>query len=443
MFLFYHAPLYRIIIKTEYIGWRSLKLRYYVGNRILVVYIIMSAMVAYLGYATFCCAKGGENQAEQICNDSTRMAEADAARDVQLYALSAALIDGVTGDVIYAKDAEEHRANASTTKILTCILALECGNADDEVRVSSYAAKMPEVRLGVREGETYTLRDMLYAMMLESYNDAAVVIAEHIAGDVTAFADMMNAKAAELGCSSTYFITPNGLDAEDDRGFHGTSALDLARIMRYCVVSSPKSEEFKAITGTPAYSFTDISGSRGFSCTNHNALLNMMDGAVSGKTGFTCDAGYCYVGAVERNGHMYIFSLLGCGWPNNKSYKWKDSRTLVAFAEENTVYETVTAEGLQAVTVTLSSDLADSVIVNTHCDMSLEAASAGSRLSVEYVIPETISAPVTDGSVVGSANVYRDGELFDIYPVTITESVDDITAEDEISKMLKSLLLWW
>lgn len=419
-----------------------MKLRCYVGNRILVVYIITGVVVAYLGYATFCRTKSRENQAEQLCASAARMTEADAARDVQLYALSAALIDGVTGDVIYAKDAEVHRANASTTKILTCILALECGNPDDEVSVSSYAAKMPEVRLGVREGETYTLRDMLYAMMLESYNDAAVVIAEHIAGDVTAFADMMNAKAKEIGCSSTYFITPNGLDAEDDRGFHGTSALDLARLMRYCVVSSPKSEEFKTITGTPAYSFTDISGSRSFSCSNHNALLNMMDGAVSGKTGFTCDAGYCYVGAVERDGHVYIFSLLGCGWPNNKSYKWKDSKTLVAFAEENAVYETVTAEESQTVTVTLSSDLASPVTVNTRCDLSLEAASAGSVWSVEYVVPETISAPVTRGAVVGSANVYRDGELSDICPITLAESVDDITAEDEIADMLRQWLIW-
>lgn len=399
-------------------------------------------MVAYLGYATFCCVSRRTNQAAMICADSVRLAETDAARDVQLYALSAALIDGKTGDVIYAKDAEEHRANASTTKILTCILALECGNLDDEVNVSSYAAKMPEVRLGVREGETYTLRDMLYAMMLESYNDAAVVIAEHIAGDVTAFADMMNEKAAELGCSSTYFITPNGLDSEDDGGFHGTSALDLARLMRYCVMSSQKSEEFRAITGTPAYSFTDVSGSRSFNCSNHNALLNMMDGAVSGKTGFTCDAGYCYVGAVERDGHMYIFSLLGCGWPNNKSYKWKDSKTLVAFAEENAVYETVTAKERQTVTVTLSSDLAAPVTVSTRCDMSLDAASAGSRLSVEYVMPDTIHAPVTQSAVVGSAHVYRDGELFDIYPVTITESVEDITAKDEITDMLRRWLSW-
>ena len=106
---------------------------------------------------------------------------------------------GETGDILYDKCSDEHRPNASTTKILTCILAIECGNLADDVTASSYASKMPEVRLGVRDGEKYTLEDMLYAMMLESYNDAAVVIAEHIGGSVQHFAEMMNAKAEEIG----------------------------------------------------------------------------------------------------------------------------------------------------------------------------------------------------------------------------------------------------
>ena len=109
-------------------------------------------------------------------------AEEDNTADVQLFARNAILLDGETGDILYDKCSDEHRPNASTTKILTCILAIECGNLADDVTASSYASKMPEVRLGVRDGEKYTLEDMLYAMMLESYNDAAVVIAEHIGG---------------------------------------------------------------------------------------------------------------------------------------------------------------------------------------------------------------------------------------------------------------------
>ena len=109
---------------------------------------------------------------------------------------------------------------ASTTKIMTLILALEYGNPDDVVTVSSYAAKMPEVRLGLHAGDRYVLQDLLYSMMLESHNDSACAVAEQVGGSVEAFAQMMNRKAAEIGLHDTYFITPNGLDAEDAGGVH-------------------------------------------------------------------------------------------------------------------------------------------------------------------------------------------------------------------------------
>ena len=192
--------------------------------------------------------------------------------DNDLHALSAILLDGKNGRVLYDKAGEEVRANASTTKILTCILALEYGDPDDVVIVSSYAAKMPDVQLNIREGEEYRLKDLLYSLMLESHNDSAVAIAEYIGGSVEAFADLMNRKAIEVGCTNTHFITPNGLDAKDEYGIHGTTAEDLARIMRYCIRESPKREQFLAITRTATYSFTNVGGTRSFSCSNHNAF---------------------------------------------------------------------------------------------------------------------------------------------------------------------------
>ena len=182
--------------------------------------------------------------------------------------------------------------------------------------------------MGVRKGEQYRLKDLLYGLMLESYNDAAVMIAEFIGGTREGFAAMMNEKARELGCKDTWFITPNGLDAQetDEKGeihTHSTTAKDLARILLYCIQESPKKEEFLKITRTSDYYFTDESGKRAFSCRNHNALLTMMDGALTGKTGFTGGAGYCYTGALFRDGRLYIISLLGCGWPPHKTYKWQ------------------------------------------------------------------------------------------------------------------------
>ena len=249
-----------------------------------------------------------------------------------LHAGYAVLLDGDSGRVLLEKDGDIKRPMASTTKIMTCILALEHMKSEQEiVTASAEAASQPKVRLGVREGQQFYLRDLLYSLMLESHNDSAVMIAEHIGGSVRGFASLMNKKAAEIGCEDTYYITPNGLDASDEQGTHSTTARELALVMRYCLMESPKSREFREITGAATQQFRDVEGRQSFSCTNHNAFLTMMNGAVSGKTGFTADAGYCYVGALQRDNRTFIVALLACGWPNHKTYKWQDTRALMEY----------------------------------------------------------------------------------------------------------------
>ena len=249
-----------------------------------------------------------------------------------LHARYAVLLDGDSGRVLLEKDGDVNRPMASTTKIMTCILALEHMKSEQEiVTASAEAASQPKVRLGVREGQQFYLRDLLYSLMLESHNDSAVMIAEHIGGSVRGFASLMNKKAAEIGCEDTYYITPNGLDASDEQGTHSTTARELALVMRYCLMESPKSQEFREITGAATQQFRDVEGRQSFSCTNHNAFLTMMNGAVSGKTGFTADAGYCYVGALQRDSRTFIVALLACGWPNHKTYKWQDTRALMEY----------------------------------------------------------------------------------------------------------------
>lgn len=249
-----------------------------------------------------------------------------------LHAGYAVLLDGDSGRVLLEKDGDVKRPMASTTKIMTCILALEHMKSEQEiVTASAEAASQPKVRLGVREGQQFYLRDLLYSLMLESHNDSAVMIAEHIGGSVRGFASLMNKKAAEIGCEDTYYITPNGLDASDEQGTHSTTARELALVMRYCLMESPKSQEFQKITGATTQQFQDVEGRQSFSCTNHNAFLTMMNGAVSGKTGFTADAGYCYVGALQRDNRTFIVALLACGWPNHKTYKWQDTRALMEY----------------------------------------------------------------------------------------------------------------
>lgn len=258
--------------------------------------------------------------------------------NLRLYAKAAVLMDADSGRVLYDRCGDEQLAMASTTKIMTLIVTLENASLEDTVTVSSYASSMPPVHLGMRSGEQYRLKDLLLSLMLESHNDSAVAIAEHVGGDVEQFAALMNRKAAEIGCENTYYITPNGLDAAKDDKFHSTTARDLALVMAYCVAKSPQKESFLEITRTPNHSFTDVSGKRSFSCVNHNAFLSMMPGALTGKTGFTAKAGYCYVGALRRDGKTFVVALLACGWPNHKTYKWSDTRVLMEYGLANYNY---------------------------------------------------------------------------------------------------------
>lgn len=285
---------------------------------------------------------------------------AAAPEEPDIYAEAAALIDGETGRVLWQKNGERFRANASTTKILTCILTLENCEPEETVEVSAYAASMPKVKLNMKPGDCFTVEQLLYSIMLESHNDSAVALAEHVIGKIEGekegeitkhtreesleamkkFSTLLNRKAKSIGCDRTFFVTPNGLDGEwieqEPDGVtsvkeHGTNAIELARLLRYCCEESSYREKFLEITGTRSYAFCE--NQKKYAFYNRNALLEMLDGARSGKTGFTQKAGYCYVGNIVRADENLYLALLGCGWPGNRNYKWHDCKKLIAYAE--------------------------------------------------------------------------------------------------------------
>lgn len=349
-----------------------------------------------------------------------------------LYAQAAVLLDADSGRILFGKNSEEALPMASTTKIMTCILALENGNMDEVVTASAAAASQPKVRLGVSEGTQFLLRDLLYSLMLESHNDSAVMIAEHVGGSVEGFADMMNAKAAEIGCTDTYFITPNGLDAEDEYGIHHTTAQDLARIMKYCIKNSPASGVFIAITQTKEYQFTDCTGSVGYSCINHNSFLTMMEGALSGKTGYTNEAGYCYVGALEQDGKTLIVALLACGWPDHKGYKWADTKKLMTYGLENFDYENVWQETALPAILVKEGVPTDGTINGTACvETEIVAKSRelnillrhDQEVTVKVEVPEILNAPVNSGEVIGKVQYFLNGEIIKEYALQTVCSV--------------------
>lgn len=354
----------------------------------------------------------------------------------ELYALGACLMDAESGRVLFEKNGYEIMANASTTKIMTCILALEYGDLSDIVTISKYAASMPDVQLNAKEGDCFYLKDLLYSLMLESHNDSAVAIAEHIAGSVDEFSDMMNRKAKDIGCFDTYFITPNGLDATDEKGdkFHSTTAIELAKIMAYCI----KNQDFLEVTRTKNYSFTNVEGSRSYSVNNKNAFLDMMDGVISGKTGFTNDAGYCYVGALERDGRTYTIALLGCGWPYNKNYKWKDSKTLFNYGINNYFAKDVVNEQIELPKILINngqiisndgkSKLAMDEKKYIGCYVESDEYQVlmkdNEHIDYELEFKNVMNAPVKKGDIVGKLIYKIDDQVLTAYNLYSDRDVD-------------------
>lgn len=362
----------------------------------------------------------------------------------ELYALSACLMDADSGRVLYDKNADEVRAMASTTKIMTLIVALEYANENDIVTVSPYAASMPDVQLNIRAGEQYRLGDLYYAMMLESFNDVAVTIAEYIGecyalnqDDRTAntdikarsyddskkyvrtFAKLMNEKAKELGCENTYFITPNGLDAEDENGKHSTTAKELAVIASYAI----KNKRFNDIIGTRQYSFCEVNGTRNCSAYNKDAFLNQMNGAFGIKTGFTGNAGYCFVGALKSDERTFISVVLGSGWPSNRTYKWKDTRKLMEYGINNFFPRTVFSTIENYKDVRVKDGMEESASTCIKGDLSLILCEADD-VRVVYELEDYIDAPVNVGDIVGKAIIYVNGQRMGSFPITAAAAVE-------------------
>lgn len=346
-----------------------------------------------------------------------------------LNASYACVFDTTSNRILYQKNANQKVPMASTTKIMTAILALEANCLSDTVTVSQKAASMPRVHLGMKSGMQYRMSDLLHSLMLESHNDTAVAIAEHIGHSVEGFASLMNQKAASIGMKQTNFVTPNGLDATN----HYSTAYDMCLLAKYAI----KNKDFLSLIQTKSHSFQDLSGRYTYSLSNTDAFLSLYDGALGIKTGFTNKAGYCFVGAASRSGVTLTSCVLASGWPPNKSYKWTDTKKLMDFGFENFYPSKFPVQDLSQVIIPVMDGRRKSITVSSLKNVPNVLLSRADSLTITYDFPEFLYAPIRKNTPIATISFYINDQLYYSEKVFPTENIEKSNFSDTIDKVFQ------
>lgn len=343
-------------------------------------------------------------------------APAHAGQEPDVSAASYILMEAESGRVLASRNEDEPRLIASTTKIMTALIALECCDPDAEVEIDPAWTGIEGSSMYLAPGQTLTVRELLYGLMLASGNDAAVALACIAAGSVESFAALMNEKAAELGCANTHFENPNGLDAQT----HYSSARDLALITR-CALQN---DDFVRIVSTSSMEVD------GVTLTNHNRLLRECEGVFGVKTGYTEAAGRTLVTCCERDGVTLICVTLSD--PDD----WRDHAALYdwGYAEfEKT--ELITPDDLWMIPVI--GGTAESVSVSAEEPLSVFRRQ-GEEVTLRMCLPTFVYAAVNEGDTAGTASVRLDGE--EVSSVSLVYA-DTVLREREPSPTLAEGLL--
>lgn len=350
---------------------------------------------------------------------------------IKLHGKYTCLMDVSTGRVLYEKNMDEKAPMASTTKIMTCLLALEQGKLEKEVSVSEKAASMPKVHLGMKTGEAYYMKDLIYSLMLMSHNDSAVAIAEDIGGSVPGFASLMNHRAKKIGMYNTNFVTPNGLDAKD----HYSTAKDMCLL----ATEAMKNKEFREIITTTSYVVTELHSKKTTTIINKDSFLSLYEGALGIKTGFTSRAGYCFVGAAKRNNITLVCSTLAAGWPPNKSYKWSDASTLMNFGFQNYILKRITIQKLSSCKIPVERG-ESSYISCIDVPSPVLPVSEFDTIQTEYMIPQKLTAPIKKNNKIGTILIRMNDKIVMELPVYPDKSIKKSTFWNKLSVIMNKYL---
>lgn len=330
----------------------------------------------------------------------------------------AIVMERTTGTILYEKDAYTKTAMASTTKILTAIVALENSNLQDKVSISAKAARTGGSTLGITSNTTMTMESLLYGLLLRSGNDCAVAIAEHIGTDLEGFAILMNKKADEIGLTNSHFVTPHGLDNDE----HYTTAYDMAKLTEYAL----QNEVFSKIVNTKEIDI--MIGNYSRYLNNTHELLGNVSGVYGVKTGFTGNAGRCLVTAVKKDDLDIIIVILGA---DTKKIRTEDTQKLINYVYNN--FEMIDTYNL------IQENFNKNVICN-----NIEIIKSINNLNIEldkkdnYIFPVNkndinkintsvyylfqIEAPINKGTKVGEIRVLVNKKI--LYTVDLKISTD-------------------
>lgn len=325
------------------------------------------------------------------------------AMELRLECVAGVVIDQESGRVLYEKNGARILPMASTTKILTAIVAIEKGNLKDTVVVSKTAAAIGGSNVGLKSGEKIKLEELLYGLMLRSGNDAAIAIAEFIGNDVSGFVEMMNDKALEIGAFNSHFQTPHGLDKEK----HYTTALDLARITAYAM----KNETFSKIVSTKSIS-TGVSGDFSRQYENINKFLFKIENADGVKTGYTGNAGKCLVASVKHDYGRYICVVL------NSNARWKDAEKLTSYANKNYKFVEVFSKKDEIERKNIYGGNKRNIKGKIEKDFYLPVTESEiGKYELEIYSPTRITAPIKLNEIIGNIVVSIDDKIVAMHPI--------------------------
>lgn len=322
--------------------------------------------------------------------------------ELAVSAKAAILMHADSGRVLYEKNADDHMLIASTTKIMTAIVVLEHCELDDLVEVDSRSAGIEGSSMYLKAGESYTVEDLLYGLLLVSGNDAASALALHVADSMEEFAELMNAKAAELGMTESSFKNAHGLDEEG----HYSTARDMAKLAAYCMGN----EDFARIAGTVSHTVGEQT------LVNHNRLLREYDGCLGLKTGYTMAAGRTLVTCAERDGARYVCVTL------NDPDDWDDHKALYDWAFANYSFAEVIPAGL-SYEVPLISGAEMTAPAETE-GAAYALIQNGESYDMELELPAFAFAPISEGERAGRAVACSDGQEIASVRIVYSEDVE-------------------